>query len=282
MNRDDARPGMVCFQSQRKYRCGVREAGRRLIGLAMLLILAVAAQAQYGDSWGIPWNNPVSATLSTSVWNNWTIYQLQQKKAGKLNSSAPTSRPSSSSSSSPSAAAPPKAAVNEAALRFRPTGTHLLTNKLADQIGHNPAEKQQVTTLLTAIFQTFDQQAVKLGKPNDLALAMSFFLGQNATVFHGTPDAPDAQFLQLRETVALAFGQSGAFRNMTDRQKQELYETLVAYTGLAYAGYIDAKRRGDQANVKEFQKIAGMNLKNITHIEPERIAFTAEGLTITK
>jgi hypothetical protein len=140
----------------------------------------------------------------------------------------------------------------------------------------------QVVVLVNAIFQEFDKQAVKLGKPNDLAFALSYFLAQNATVYQGAPDPQDAQFLELRETIVAAFAQSGGFKNLTDREKQELYETLVSHTGLVYVGYQDAKKRGDQENVQTYQRLAGLNLKGITHISPERIEFTAEGLTIRK
>ena len=56
---------------------------------------------------------------------------------------------------------------------------------------------------------------------------------------------------------------------------------LVSYTGLVYLTYQDAKRRGDVENVKAMRQLAGLNLKAITHIDPERIDFTEQGLTIT-
>lgn len=55
---------------------------------------------------------------------------------------------------------------------------------------------------------------------------------------------------------------------------------LVACTGLAHLGYQDSMERGNQKNVEDFRQIAGLNLKLITHIESERIEFTAQGLAI--
>ncbi|HLW51985.1 MAG TPA: DUF6683 family protein [Candidatus Angelobacter sp.] len=241
--------------------------------LTMLLGSAVTARAQYGDSMAIPWNNPVSATLSTNIWNNWTIYQLQQRKAAREGRSGSTDRPSP-------APTPVRERAHESTLLFHSTGTHLLTNTLADQLGKTPEQKAQVTAVVEALFQEFDKQAARLGKPNDLALALSYFLAQNATVYHGTPDPQDEQFLDLRESIVAAFAQSGGFTDLSDRQKQELYEMLVSYTGLVYVGYLDAKRRGDHETMETYRHLAGMNLKNITHIEPRRIRLTAQGLTI--
>ncbi len=265
------------FQSTSKRQRGALDVTGCALGLAMLLILPAAVQAQYGDSMAIPWNNPVSATLSTNVWNNYIIYQAQQKKAKGGAAAVPAGEPAKSSSSP---AAPPRARANESSLRFHPTGTHLLTGKLADQLGKTQAQKDQVTVIVNMLFQEFDKQAVKLGKPNDLAFALSYFLAQNATVYRGTTDPKDEQFLELRETIVAALAQSGGFRNLTDRQKQELYETLVSYTGLVYLGYQDARKRGAREEVETYRQLAGLNLKNITHIEPERSDFTAEGLTI--
>jgi len=244
-----------------------------VILFSTLLLFAVNSQAQYGDSWGIPWNNPISATLSTSVWNNWTVYQLQQRKAKEQAGSSAAAAPAESAASAGSS-------VVGSPLSFRPSGTRLTTNKLADMIGHTPEEKAQVANLLTIIFSEFDKQAIRYERPNDLALAISFFLGQNAAIFQGKPDPRDEQFVELSDTVNSAFGNNAGLRNLRDQQKQELYEMLVGFTGLTYAAYQDALKRGDQENLRETRRLAGINLKSITHIAPERIDFTAQGLAI--
>jgi hypothetical protein len=141
-------------------------------------------------AFGVPYNNPVSATLSTNVWNNWTIYQLQQKKLhGSQGSVAGGSAASSSApTASESQAAQKRTQAVEASLKFHPTGTRLLAPKLVETLGKTQAQKDQVAAILTAIFQEFDKQAIKLGKPNDLAFALSYFLAQNATLYRGRPD----------------------------------------------------------------------------------------------
>ncbi|HYL92035.1 MAG TPA: DUF6683 family protein [Alphaproteobacteria bacterium] len=246
------------------------------------VLTSVAASAQYMGAFGVPYNNPVSATLSTNVWNNWTIYQLQQKKLhGSQGSVAGGSAASSSApSASESQTAQKRAQAAEASLKFRPSGTRLLAPKLVETLGKTQAQKEQVAAILTAIFQEFDKQAIKLGKPNDLAFALSYFLAQNATLYRGRPDPQDEQFLELRETIVAAMGQNNAFAKLTDQQKQEMHEMLVSYTGLVYLTYQDAKKRGDVETVKTMRELAGINLKAITHIEPQRINFTEQGLTI--
>lgn len=240
-------------------------AGRLLL---LALLLPWAASAQFSGSFGVNYSNPVSASISNSVWTNWVVYQTQANQAKRATTHDAKTTP----------AAP--LAIDEAALRFRPTAEPLLTGKLADSLGHTVDEKQAIATLLKGIYQGFDEQARKLGKPNDLALALSFFLAENTAIFRGLPDPRDEQFLDLRQVILTALAQTGGLGNFTDQQKQELYEVLVGYTGLAYAGYSDARRRGDRQHELEFQKVAGGNLTAITHLPPQRFDFSTDGLTI--
>jgi len=250
----------------------------------LFVIASAAAQAQYMGSFGINYSNPVAASISNSTWSNWVVYQTQQRKAQGAQGSSAGADTASSAAPAPSAresqAAQRRARAVEASLKFQPTGTRLLEPSLVEQLGKTPEQKQQVTAILNLLFQEFDKQATKLGKPNDLAFALSYFLAQNATVFRGKPDPKDEQFLELRETILYAMGQNAAFAKMTDRQKQEMHEMLVSYTGLVYLTYMDAKKRGDLETAKSMQQLAGLNLKAITHINPERINFTDQGLTI--
>jgi hypothetical protein len=277
MHTDFSRRIPVLIQSKAQQ----RKVNARLAVVLLFVLACVSARAQSMGSFGVPYSNPVSAAVSNSTWSNWIVYQTQQKKAqGSAGRSSPASAPSGNAPAGKQQAQAPK--INEAALKFHPTGTRLLAPKLVDELGKTQAQKDQVNAILTVLFQEFDKQAVKLGKPNDLAFALSYFMAQNATVYRGKPDPRDEQFLDLRETILLAVGQNEAFAKMTDRQKQEMHEMLVSYTGLVYLTYQDAKKRGDLETAKTMRELAGLNLKAITHIEPERIDFTAEGLTIRK
>ena len=243
-----------------------------------LTIASIAAHAQYMGSFGVPYSNPVAASISNSTWSNWVVYQTQQRKSQGITGSSAAAAPSSRPAAQPAQPAAPK--IEVASLTFHPTGTRVLAPSLVEQLGKTPEQKHQVSALLNLLFQEFDKQATKLGKPNDLAFALSYFLAQNATLFRGKPDPGDQQFLELRETLLIAMGQNRTFAKMTDRQKQEMHEMLVSYTGLVYVTYLDARKRGDAETAKAMQQLAGLNLKAIMHIDPERIDFNDQGLTI--
>ena len=49
--------------------------------------------------------------------------------------------------------------------------------------------------------------------------------------------------MELRDTIASALVEGNALNSVTDRQKQEMYEALVLFTGLALASYQEGKNR---------------------------------------
>jgi hypothetical protein len=175
------------------------------------------------------------------------------------------------------------APLNDATVRFRSTGTQLKTREIANLfVAPSDPDNARVFTILKTVLQEFDKGARAAGKPNDLALALSFFLATNASVYHDGGEPADPQMMELRDTIASALVEGNALNGVTDRQKQEMYETLVLYTGLALAGYTEAKQGGDAASQKIYQQLAGMNLQAVTGISPDKITFTDQGLNIER
>jgi hypothetical protein len=89
MKTKDGGPSLAILPSTGKRLREASGVGSCILLFAVLLLPSLTAWAQFRDSRGIPWNNPVSATLSTSVWNNWTLHQLPQKQAKSTAVSTP-------------------------------------------------------------------------------------------------------------------------------------------------------------------------------------------------
>jgi len=137
-----------------------------------------------------------------------------------------------------------------------------------------------VFQLMTALLEEYEKNARAAGKPNDVALALSFFLATNASLYHDAGQPTDSQILELRETIAEALLQASAFNGVTDRKKQEMYETLVLFTGFALAAYQEGKQQGNPASVRVAQQLAGQNLQALTGVSPDKTSFTDQGLSI--
>ena len=252
-----------------------KNAGLSCGGLVilMLLVLRVSASAQYTDNLGGNWNNPASATITNIIMDRYARRRLEKNLAARRSGAASTA-PASSSNSAAAAAK-----LNDASLHFRSTGTQLKTREIANLIG---AGDPQVLTIMTTILQEFDKGARAAGRPNDLALALSFFFAANASVYHDAGQPTDPQMVELRDTIAAALVDGNALNGVTDRKKQEMYETLVLFTGFALAAYQEGKQGGNAETVKVSQQLAGQNLQSVTGISPDKITFTDQGLSIEK
>ena len=242
-----------------------------LLLISLMLVMCAPAAAQYTDRLGGNWSNPASAMITNIIMDRYARKRLEKSFADKR---ANAGRPTTGSRPSVATEAPPR--LNDAAVRFRSTGTQLKTREIANLISPGDA---QVFTLLTTLLQEFDKETQKLGKPNDLTMALSFFFATNASIYHDRGVPGDPQMLELRDTIAAALVEGNAFSGVTDRQKQELYEALVLYTGLALATYEEGKQ-GNAESLKTAQQLAGMNLLAVTGISPDKINFTDQGLSI--
>lgn len=246
-------------------------ASRCCLLISLVLVACAPAAAQYTDRLGGNWNNPASAMITNIVMDRMARRRLERRLAAKRSGASPTAPTSSSHSAAPAAK------LNDASVHFRSTGTQLKTREIANLID---AGNARVVTLLTAIMEEYEKGARAAGKPNDLALALSFFFATNASVYHDAGQPPDPQMLELRDIIAGALVEGNALKGVTDRQKQEMYETLVLYTGFTLAAYQEAKQLGNAESLKVSQQLAGQSLQAVTGISPEKITFTAEGLSI--
>lgn len=237
-------------------------------GCGFLFLLSVftctPVSAQIPDNVGGPWKTPASTTVTNVLMDKLTVPRAPKKRAVRR----------------PAPAAGPTAAVNaaDAAVRFRSTGTQLKTREIANLID---ARNPQLFTLLTRILQEYDKGARAAGKQNDLAMALSFFFATNASVYHDAGEPTDPQLLELRDTIAEALVEGNGLSGVSDRQKQEMYEVLVLYTGLTLATYQEGKG-GNAESLKISQQLAGQNLLAITGVSPDNITFTDQGLSIER
>ena len=229
--------------------------------LMVILLFASQAMAQYTDRLGGNWNNPTSALITNIIMDRYAQRRLKKNLDAQHQGANPGAG----------------GTTNDTALHFRSTGTQLKTAEIANLIGPgNP----QVQVIMTSILQEFDKSAREMGKPNDLALALSFFLATNASLYHGKGQPDDPQLLELRETIAQALIEGNALSQTTDRQKQEIYETLVLFTGFALAAYEEGIQSNNSASVKIAQQLAGQNLQSVFGVSPDKINFNNQGLSI--
>src|SRR5437763_1882177 len=244
-------------------------------GLLILLLLvscaSVAAQ-DAADGLGGAFNDPAGATITRTIMD-----RIARRNRERRLAAARSFGPSSTQRTASSDSVQPVAKLNEASVLFRPTGTQLKTREIANLIN---AGNPQVLTILTTILQEFDKGARAAGHPNDLALALSFFLATNASIYHDAGQPADPPMVELRDTIAGALVENNAMNGVTDRQNQEMYETLVIFTGYGLAAYEGGQQGGNGESIKTSQQLAGQNLLAFIGISPDKITFADQGLSI--
>jgi hypothetical protein len=236
--------------------------------ISLLLAMCGAAAAQHtGEGLGGTFNTPVGGTITKNIMDRVGQRNQERKLPARRSGTNSTARTSGTST------------AQTASVLFRPTGTQLKTLEIANLID---AGNPQIVKLLTVILEEFDKGATAAGHPNDLALALSFFFATNSSIYHDAGQPTDPQMVELRDTIAEALGEGNALSSMSDRKKQEMYETLVLFTGFTLATYEEGKQGVNAETVKVSQQLAGQNLLAVTGISPDKINFTNQGLSIER
>lgn len=226
--------------------------------LLLLLVCSPVVAQNASDGLGGTFNTASGGTITKTIVDRIAQRNRERKLTAKRPAANSTPRASS--------------------VLFRPTGTQLKTREIANLID---AGNPQVVQLLTTLLEEFDKGARAAGHPNDLALALSFFFATNASIYHGGGQPADPPMVELRDTIAEALGEGNALSGVSDRQKQEMYESLVLFTGFALAVYQEGKA-GNPESLKVSRQLAGEYLLAVTGISPEKINFTEQGLSIER
>jgi uncharacterized protein DUF6683/putative nucleic acid binding protein len=254
---------------------------KALVALGFLLSLSIPVSAQWKDNMGGNWNNPTSASIGNIIndrlWNRMRAKARARRASG--NSPAANSRAPEAVVADP---APEKksAAQITAATRFRSTGTQLTTRELANASGNTAEEKEQLFKIMGAALGLYETEARRLGRPNDFALALAVALAFNGSVYNGTPEPSDARLFEIGDAIGELMAENNVFGGITDRQKQEMYESMVIFTMLVQVGANEAKQSGDASGLETYRQLAGKVLQNISGMPPEKIRLDAEAATV--
>ena len=231
-----------------------------LMGLTLFLAFAAPRPAfvQMANFYSSPnYSNFVNNLISNHIWNS------SMANYGKTYNKGSSGASRSQSSS--------QAATNEVpdyrkypAVQFKPTGTRLTLQEYLNSIQGSPELKDEVRNIVLGIFKDYEAQAAAKGYPNDWALAYVSYVGLNSHVYNGAKENPIIPFEQnvgLRDLVAEYATANGIFSNVSDRQKQELYELYIIAGGLTYHFYEKALRENNAEELKQMKLAAAQNLK---------------------
>ena len=134
--------------------------------------------------------------------------------------------------------------------------------------------------LVTITRTEFEKEVAKRGRTNNLAAALTFFVASTVTVYHNDPEPSDDAIDQLWDGLNGTLNGLPEMSKLTDAEKQEMYEMLVACGGLVLAGHMLSKEGGDASAAALYRQLAGELIKTVLQVEPGNLRFNSGGLNI--
>ena len=232
---------------------------------AALASVAPGAYAQYEA----PWSS--FDFLQDQAWSQINNRLANQRMADLRDSANGKDKREDAPAPKPKAAAP---AASRAALNLGPGAT-------TDLAPLRPYLKQiQLTESQAAkMLAMYSQVAGSLDVPaNDTASGIAAFLAGSYAAYANTP-FPDAYYKPLYEQFARNIGSDQALVRKPLAERREYYQRLVV-AGMIYQLLqleLQNNRKPDQ--VATMRKAAGNAFAQIAGVSPDRIRFTATGLT---
>lgn len=230
-----------------------------LINVVSMMLFVFSGQSfgQLANFYSSPgYSNFIKTTLDNSIWKSSMEKYTKEYKPGSN-----VTKSGSSTSSAPYVIPEYR---RYPAVQFKSTGTRLTMQEYLDKVEISPQEKAELKELILKIFKDYETEAAAKGYHNDWALAYVSYVGLNSHVYYGKTGGLILPFEQnegLRDVVAEYATDNGLFNNVTDREKQQLYELMIIGGGLTYHYYEKALMENNMEDIKNLKQAAAQNLK---------------------
>ncbi len=164
---------------------------------------------------------------------------------------------------------------------FHPVGPAFVPRQLATSLGKTSQERQYIEETLMTCLNHYTDSARQKGVPlHDVARALNYYISTNYFVYSDGKGPTQSQMAATRDKLHANMAQDEAFHRMSDRQKQEAYETLIVLAGFVDLGYGTAKHSGNEGLAAPFREMAKRNLETLLGVAIEKIHFTDQGLAL--
>jgi hypothetical protein len=225
-----------------------------------LLLSATHVSAQYvgtyGGAWSTTWNNPTSSLASVMIQNYINKKSLEQSIANQKGRSTGSTSSGRSATPSTVTSQPVSTPVNYAVIRFKPVANSGVPKQVADALGRDPQERAELLKIFQQVKRSYEAEAAKEGRSNDLAVALTFFLSAMSMAYHETGEPPESVTNGLVEILQQDMSVSPGFKSMTNLEKQKMHDWLVVAGGFVLAGYSQAVETKDPKQLADYKELA--------------------------
>jgi hypothetical protein len=161
---------------------------------------------------------------------------------------------------------------------FAPSKAAIAPQKLATRYAKTASERDDLARVAHGLLQAY-RGSLKPngGRENDLAHVLGYFLRTNYLVYNnGKGELTREQADGLVEILRAFIVEYPAFKTMSDREKQEHYETFAILGTYVISAYEAARKRNDAGLLPSLRSMARAHIEEI--LGPlESIALTSDG-----
>lgn len=240
------------------------------------------ARAQYSDSMGGSFNNPISSQLSSQIWGNMQMQMNLQMQRNLMLSAARRRNTGRSTAPGPGSV--------KAQTTFIPTGYAVIPARLAQELTRSEKDRAQLEVLFKECLKLYKEVTKKFGgssggqKNEDVAEALAYYVALNYYVYAQgdsslASDVSPTQYVATIGTMRFCLSQLQQFQKMNDRQRQEIHETLAILGSLPLLGFIDGQNKNNIDQQEQSRELAKQNLGRLG-LNPEQLVFTDNGLLV--
>lgn len=249
----------------------------------LLLVASTAVNAQWNTSsytgaWSTTWNNPSSSLASVMIQGYINKKMLERsianQRAGKQGQPASAGR-----TAAPAAvrSETPRPTANYSTLRFKPVANSGVAKQTADALTKDPKERAELLGLFQEIKKSYDAEASKSGKSNNVAAALTFFMATTSMVYHQSDEPAESVTDALLEIMQQDMSTKPEFKSMTALEKQKMHDWLVISGGFVLAGYLDAVQKNDQSQLSDYKQLADEIFKIVLGTSAENFNLATIG-----
>jgi hypothetical protein len=228
--------------------------------------------------------SPIAKKLYSTI-NKQVFVRLAQKtvkkRAAPKTQTARSVQPNTNSKNSlgknpskniqlPTANSPQNQAL-QSVLTFQPGEDTGFDQELSDLLTQKPEEKEGLLLIFRETKKSFQSESQKLGRENDLALAITFFISTCLMVYHQTPEPGDEAAESLYQSVAESMWETPEIGQMSNQEKHLASDKLIYVSGLILTGYLSSKESGDQATLQSYRQIAADCFESFTGLKADSI-----------
>ena len=229
-----------------------------LVVSSIVLLLASTPTAQFSGAWSSTWNNPVSASASVMIQGAINRKMLERSIANQRGRTGSAGAPNSSPAANQQSM---RAASSYAMLRFRPVANSGVAKQMADALGNDAQERAGLLAIFQEVKKSYEAEAAKGGKSNNIAAALTFFLASASMAYHQTDAPSDSLTDALVDILQQEMSTAPEFKSMTDLEKQKMHDWLVVSGGFILAGYLDGVKTNDAKELNDYKELANQLVK---------------------